>query len=206
MTRVIGEAVTALPLLPSLNSVPPEEATLLLGELLYPLVEALISPAQGPKITGMLLESLEPNVLLHLLHVPDALKARVEEALTVLREHEAQAVPALPSLPSLNSVHPEEATLLLGELLYPLVEALISPAQGPKITGMLLESLEPNDLLHLLHMPDALKARVEEALTVLREHEAQAVPALPSLPSLNSVTPRKLLYSLENHSTLLLKL
>jgi polyadenylate-binding protein len=89
----------------------------------------------------------------------------------------SEAIPALPSLPSLNSVPPEEATALLGESLYPLVEALTSPAQGPKITGMLLESLEPNELLHLLHMPDTLKARVEEALTVLREHEAQAADA-----------------------------
>ncbi len=43
--------------------------------------------------------------------------------------------------------------------------------------GMLLE-MDNSELLHMLEVADSLKAKVEEAMTVLREH--QDTPTMPS--------------------------
>jgi polyadenylate-binding protein len=68
---------------------------------------------------------------------------------------------------------PEQQKQLLGERLY----ALISTSQGPltgKITGMLLEGLDNGELLHLIDSPEALEAKIGEALAALQSHEGGA--------------------------------
>lgn len=55
---------------------------------------------------------------------------------------------------------------MLGESLYPLVEQL-ERDHAAKVTGMLLE-MDQTEVLHLLESPDALKAKVAEAMEVLR--------------------------------------
>ncbi|KAI4367602.1 hypothetical protein MLD38_023323 [Melastoma candidum] len=55
---------------------------------------------------------------------------------------------------------------MLGENLYPLVEQL-EHESAAKVTGMLLEMDQP-EVLHLLESPEALKAKVAEAMEVLR--------------------------------------
>lgn len=55
---------------------------------------------------------------------------------------------------------------MLGEALYPLVDQLEHDAAA-KVTGMLLEMDQP-EVLHLIESPDALKAKVAEAMDVLR--------------------------------------
>ncbi|EOA34410.1 hypothetical protein CARUB_v10021938mg [Capsella rubella] len=55
---------------------------------------------------------------------------------------------------------------ILGENLYPLVEQQ-EPIHAAKVTGMLLE-MDQAEILHLLESPEALKAKVSEALDVLR--------------------------------------
>jgi polyadenylate-binding protein len=50
--------------------------------------------------------------------------------------------------------------------LYPLVDQLEHDSAA-KVTGMLLEMDQP-EVLHLIESPDALKAKVAEAMDVLR--------------------------------------
>jgi len=64
---------------------------------------------------------------------------------------------------------PEERKNMLGEHLFPLIEAA-EPEHGPKITGMLIDSMEVGELLHLLQSPEALQEKIAEALDVLKEH------------------------------------
>ena len=40
----------------------------------------------------------------------------------------------------------------------------------PPYTGMLLE-MDNSELLHMLEVPESLKSKVEEAVTVLRDHQ-----------------------------------
>ncbi|KAM7252376.1 hypothetical protein ACFE04_024259 [Oxalis oulophora] len=68
-------------------------------------------------------------------------------------------------------VSPREQRILLGEQLYPLVEAL-EPETAAKVTGMLLE-LNQTEVLQLLESPDALRARVNDAMDVLRRAAAE---------------------------------
>jgi polyadenylate-binding protein len=71
-------------------------------------------------------------------------------------------------LAAANSVEQKQ---MLGEVLY----MRISPTQpelAGKITGMLLE-MDNNELLHLLDSPDALNAKVNEALVVLHEYSSK---------------------------------
>ena len=64
---------------------------------------------------------------------------------------------------------------MLGNKLYPLVEQL-DPEQAGKVTVMLLE-MDKLEILHLLESPEALRAKVSEAIVVLQRSQASADPA-----------------------------
>jgi len=69
----------------------------------------------------------------------------------------------------LVSASQEQQKQLLGERLY----ALIAPSQPTltgKITGMLLEGLDNGELLHLIDSPEALQAKIQEAIAALHAH------------------------------------
>ncbi|XP_012445210.1 polyadenylate-binding protein 2 [Gossypium raimondii] len=72
-------------------------------------------------------------------------------------------VPALAT--ALANATPEQQRTMLGESLYPLVERLERDSAA-KVTGMLLE-MDQTEVLHLLESPEALKAKVAEAMEVL---------------------------------------
>lgn len=76
----------------------------------------------------------------------------------------------------LANATPQEQKQILGERLYPVIERM-HPNMAGKITGMLLE-IENSELLHMIEVPDALKAKVEEAVAVLQVHNVrgEAVP------------------------------
>ncbi|CAL8250926.1 unnamed protein product [Arctogadus glacialis] len=71
----------------------------------------------------------------------------------------------------LASAPPMDQKQLLGERLYPLIQAL-HPSLAGKITGMLLE-IDNSELLHMLESPESLHSKVEEAVAVLQAHQAQ---------------------------------
>lgn len=75
------------------------------------------------------------------------------------------------SLPAmLANATPEQQKQILGERLFPQVQAL-QPELAGKITGMLLE-MDNSEVLLLLDNQEALVAKVDEAIEVLKQHNA----------------------------------
>ncbi|XP_069337765.1 polyadenylate-binding protein 1-like isoform X1 [Eulemur rufifrons] len=71
----------------------------------------------------------------------------------------------------LASAPPQEQKQMLGERLFPLIQAM-HPTLAGKITGMLLE-IENSELLHMLESPESLRSKVDEAVAVLQAHQAK---------------------------------
>ncbi|CAA0826461.1 Polyadenylate-binding protein 2 [Striga hermonthica] len=83
----------------------------------------------------------------------------------------SQPIPIGALASALANASPNEQRTMLGENLYPLVEQL-EPEMAAKVTGMLLE-MDQTEVLHLLESPEALKAKVAEAMDVLRNVSQQ---------------------------------
>ncbi|XP_054777242.1 polyadenylate-binding protein 8-like [Prosopis cineraria] len=97
----------------------------------------------------------------------------------------SQQIPIGALASALANAPPEQQRTMLGENLYPLVEQL-EPDNAAKVTGMLLE-MDQTEVLHLLESPEALKAKVAEAMDVLRNvaQQQQAGGAADQLASLS---------------------
>jgi len=96
----------------------------------------------------------------------------------------SQQIPVGALASALANASPEQQRTMLGENLYPLVEQL-EPDNAAKVTGMLLE-MDQTEVLHLLESPEALKAKVAEAMDVLRNvAQQQAGGAADQLASLS---------------------
>ncbi|KAI9367832.1 hypothetical protein BJX61DRAFT_267050 [Aspergillus egyptiacus] len=83
----------------------------------------------------------------------------------------------------LTAAPPQQQKQMLGEALYPKIQAQ-QPELAGKITGMLLE-MDNTELLGLLEDDDALRAKVDEALSVYDEYmknKDTAEPAAESKP------------------------
>ncbi|XWS62931.1 hypothetical protein CRYUN_Cryun06bG0052900 [Craigia yunnanensis] len=78
----------------------------------------------------------------------------------------SQPIPIGALASALANATPDQQRTMLGENLYPLVDQL-EPDAAAKVTGMLLE-MDQTEVLHLLESPEALKAKVAEAMEVLR--------------------------------------
>ena len=68
----------------------------------------------------------------------------------------------------LHSATPDNRRVILGGTLYPLIKK-IEPVAAAKVTGMLLEMDQQSKVLHLIDSPESLQAKVQEAITVLKE-------------------------------------
>mmetsp|Transcript_301 Transcript_301/g.315 ORF Transcript_301/g.315 Transcript_301/m.315 type:complete len:628 (+) Transcript_301:90-1973(+) len=84
---------------------------------------------------------------------------------------------------TLSTFPKEQRKFIVGEKLYPIVHAR-QPELAGKITGMLLDAAEfMDELLHLLDDEEALDAKVEEAVSVLRESRVAAEAAETEAPA-----------------------
>jgi polyadenylate-binding protein len=72
---------------------------------------------------------------------------------------------------ALAAADPDQQKQMVGEHLYPKI-ASRQPDYAGKITGMLLE-MDNGELLHLLEDNEALDAKIEEAVSVLKAHETE---------------------------------
>lgn len=90
--------------------------------------------------------------------------------------------PVVLSAASLSSATAEQRKQMIGDRLYPLVQARLLSMESAKslptemnlpgkVTGMLLE-LSNEEVLGLLDAPEALSDKVQEAVEVLRQHAA----------------------------------
>eukprot|EP00262_Sarcandra_glabra_P012238 TRINITY_DN3114_c0_g2_i1.p1 TRINITY_DN3114_c0_g2~~TRINITY_DN3114_c0_g2_i1.p1 ORF type:complete len:659 (+),score=142.30 TRINITY_DN3114_c0_g2_i1:326-2302(+) len=96
----------------------------------------------------------------------------------------SQPIPIGALASALANASPEQQRMMLGENLYPLVDQL-EHDMAAKVTGMLLE-MDQTEVLHLLESPEALKAKVAEAMDVLRNvAQQQANPPSDQLGSLS---------------------
>jgi len=86
----------------------------------------------------------------------------VPEPSLPLQASEPLTIKALAAAPE------EQKKQMIGERLFPLIQQH-QPALAGKITGMLLE-MDNGELIHLLESREALNEKIDEALTVLRQH------------------------------------
>ena len=156
-----------------------QEEKQIIGERLYPLIQAT-HPDQAGTITSMLLET-DNAELLHMLNSLEAFAAKTQEAVSVLGMHRQIEIEAQRLTPSmLASALPEEQKQIIGERLYPLIQAT-HPDRAGKITGMLLD-LDNAELLNMLESPEALAAKIQEAVLVLRAYSAKRKNGSSLLP------------------------
>lgn len=85
------------------------------------------------------------------------------------RQQQQANAPA-PQVPQEQAVpnSAEEQKLMLGEKLYNLI-VKTQPQLAGKITGMILESSHPEEIIQLIEAPPALNEKVQEAIKVLNE-------------------------------------
>ncbi|XXG56200.1 hypothetical protein AAC387_Pa03g3681 [Persea americana] len=99
---------------------------------------------------------------------------------------EPQPIPIGALASALANATPEQQRTMLGESLYPLVDA-IEHDMAAKVTGMLLE-MDQTEVLHLLESPEALKSKVAEAMDVLRNVAQQQQQAGSSADQLAALS------------------
>jgi polyadenylate-binding protein len=104
--------------------------------------------------------------------MPQQMPPAQQDAAAAAAQAPAQPSALTPS--ALAQADPAVRRNMIGERLYPLIHQnnpTLSEHWG-KITGMLLDGMDNSELLHLLESPEALQAKVQEALQVLKQHQS----------------------------------
>ena len=79
---------------------------------------------------------------------------------------------------ALSDANADEQKQILGEALFPMVFKQ-QPEQAGKITGMLLE-IDNAEIVHMIESQESLKAKIDEAVEVLKAHQQPASPEVAS--------------------------
>ncbi|XP_038066075.1 polyadenylate-binding protein 1A-like [Patiria miniata] len=108
---------------------------------------------------------------------PQLVQAMPKAAQQAVPQQAIEVVGQEPLTPSmLAAASPQQQKQMLGEHLLPLIQRSHGELAG-KITGMLLET-DNSELLHMLESYELLKAKVDEAVNVLKAHQAKKGPTL----------------------------
>merc|ERR1712224_219898 len=78
------------------------------------------------------------------------------------------------NLAAFEALDPVEKKNVLGNLMYPLVDAKVkNPEHVPKITGMLidLEVLRPQEIVEIMENEESLKDRIDEDIGIINDTE-----------------------------------
>jgi len=105
---------------------------------------------------------LQPDLLQPMPGIPIAQAPVIPDANTPL------------TIQILSQYPPDQQRNIVGERIYPLI-AKHQPELAGKITGMLLDSFYTEEMLQLIDSADALFAKVQEAVDVLKSSEIQPV-------------------------------
>ncbi|XP_074057505.1 polyadenylate-binding protein 1-like [Macrotis lagotis] len=80
----------------------------------------------------------------------------------------------------LASATPQQQKQTLGERLFPLIQK-IHPTLAGKVTGMLLQ-INNSEIVHMLESPNLLLSKVNEAVAVLKAHQAKEAAKKERVP------------------------
>uniref|UniRef100_H0XZ26 Polyadenylate-binding protein n=1 Tax=Otolemur garnettii TaxID=30611 RepID=H0XZ26_OTOGA len=100
---------------------------------------------------------------------PQRLNAQPQVTMQQFAIHVQGQAPLTTSM--LANASPQEQKQMLGERLFPIIQAM-HPILAGKITGMLLE-IDNSELLHMLESPEFLHSKVDEAVALLQAHQAE---------------------------------
>jgi polyadenylate-binding protein len=129
----------------------------------------------GPRMRNQ--QGLPPNA------VPGMLNATARPPMGMARPAFRSNQPQMPPMPMMGrpqrpdfmqvlaTMAPEQQRQMIGSQMYSLVQPSY-PEAGGKITGMIVESLDIPELLSLLESSDALNAKIEEAMSLLKSQPA----------------------------------
>mmetsp|Transcript_2777 Transcript_2777/g.8717 ORF Transcript_2777/g.8717 Transcript_2777/m.8717 type:complete len:646 (+) Transcript_2777:2541-4478(+) len=97
---------------------------------------------------------------------------------------QAQPLPEKLTVEVLQAFDPERQFLVVSQRMYPLIQKA-QPKLAPKITGMIrswyLENKHsPDELINLLENPEALNAKINEALAIWQKHVGETEGAAPA--------------------------
>jgi len=85
------------------------------------------------------------------------------------------AVPVVADFPPTTAENDHSKKTMLGETLYPLINVVLKGLSQEdltgKVTGMFLDSMNPEELYELVHSSDALNKKIAEALDVLEAYK-----------------------------------
>lgn len=116
---------------------------------------------------------------------PSVPAAQAQAAPAAPANGEGKTEDGLPDMKTLSSLSSSDQKQVLGEHLFLRIKD-IQPDLAGKITGMLLE-IDNAEILHMLESPDSLKAKIAEAVEVLKAHQQQQGKGDgPSLPAAQS--------------------
>ena len=147
-----------------------------IGQQLMPLLRESHGDI-APTLLGMLLEK-ESSELVTLLSSPERLDSKVIEALGVMQSYQAISphyvvLPATRQSKRVLDLNVQAAAEKkdLGQKLLPLIQGMqLDNDYAARLTDMLL-LMDNAHIIQLLESPDALKLRVDEALSIAQAHD-----------------------------------